>query len=148
MILLIHRTKWMDRRSYVPFKFHYDSINSKPEEAITASWSAFKFHYDSINSTSPDSQCRCFDTFKFHYDSINSTGTDRVWWSNTSFKFHYDSINSFFPDLFLQNQRHLNSIMILLIHIQAWIPFPVMGYLNSIMILLIQNSWNMGKQKC
>ena len=53
------------------------------------------------------------------------------------FKFHYDSINSLSVLLLRQFQKHLNSIMILLIHNSENPNYIGLVNLNSIMILLI-----------
>ena len=50
MILLIHHSDEENKSSDLPFKFHYNSINSYQELFGSMATLTFKFHYDSINS--------------------------------------------------------------------------------------------------
>ena len=97
----------------------------------------FKFHYDSINSRKEFADKAEIGVFKFHYDSINSQRHPKIVAFGPQFKFHYDSINSLIGRRLSTKQLHLNSIMILLIHVNKICNALGYKYLNSIMILLI-----------
>ena len=146
--------------SHPPFKFQYDSINTKGGQHQRSIQSNFKFQYDSINTIAYCQTVPPLCSFKFQYDSINTcprpegqvekeslnsnmillilntVGKEKE--VTTVFKFQYDSINTLIRFIalcaFADFKFQYDSINTL----SALSFLQVLSALNSNMILLIR----------